>query len=478
LDILAASGREHLVPPLLVYHDDAEVRLRTLEILGEAERQDALHLVERRLNDESADVQAEAIRVLAKLRNEDACELMLPRLADADPRVRSTAIACLLNHGLEPMKRRATATLEGMLIDASAEIRSEAAKALGTATDDRFSADLLKLLYDNEPVVVRHAIDSIRRRVVQDGPNPIYLPTLISLLQERRLKHEAREALIEFGEEAVPALIHFMNDIEESLWVRRAIPKTIARIGTPAAGVALTQCLSGQSDSFLRGKLMESLALLNLESSTRAKLVPEIETETRRFLRTLADLAGLRRNSIVDAHGPTIQWAETASPPALLEQLLAARLRDHLRNLFGLLALTHDPSHMWSAYRTISGEQANLRGHSLEYLDNTLTGEIRTHVFAAIGDLPLAQKLAEAAERYGIRVETRQQTLARLMEASLDGTSDESFVVVTAVYAVYTDRLEPLYPAIEALRESPNAFVRETADWVGHHLAWSPETPS
>ena len=61
------------------------------------------------------------------------------------------------------------------------------------------------------------------------------------------------------------------------------------------------------------------------------------------------------------------------------------------------------------------------------------------------------------------------------MDIELDGTSDDSFLVAAAVYAVLTDRIEGLYGAVEALRSSADPFVRETADWVSHHLAWSPD---
>ena len=47
IDLLAGHGRSHLVPPLLLYHDEASVRLRTLEALKEAGREEALPLIEK-----------------------------------------------------------------------------------------------------------------------------------------------------------------------------------------------------------------------------------------------------------------------------------------------------------------------------------------------------------------------------------------------------------------------------------------------
>jgi AAA family ATP:ADP antiporter len=471
LEILASHDRHYLVPPLLLHHDDAEVRLKTLQILGQADRDDAIHLIERRLNDESPDIQAEAVRVLARLRNEDACEMMLPRLLDADPRVRSTAISSLIGHGDPEMHEQATKTLRSMLTDTSTDVRIEAAKALGAIDQPEFRADLLQLLYDKEPGVVRQSIASIRHRLTDGEPTPIYLPTLISLLQNRRLKHEARETLISYGEAAVPALIHFLNDPEEGLWVRRAIPKTIARIGRPAATLALFDCLSRQSDTFLRRKLIEALALAPPSRPNKEVIVNEIESEAIRYLQTLADLNSLGSGSLRDSRGPLAEWKTEANGPSLLEQLLAARLEEHLHNVFGLLALTHDSRHTWSAYRSITVGRADLRGHTLEYLDNALGGEIRRHVFAVIGDAPLAEKLAEAERQYNIHIKSKSETLQRLLRTQLDGTSDDSFLVAAALHQVFSDRIQSLYKEVSKLMSSPDPFVRETAGWVSNQIS-------
>ena len=221
LDILASNQRENLVSPLLLYHDDAEVRQRTLEILATSGRADALPLIERRLADQNPEVRAEAIKALAELHGEDACELMLPKLRESDAGVRAAAVACLANYGTEQMVDQATRSLNDLLSDADPEIRAEGAKALGAIREPRFQELLIRLLYDREPQIAREAISAIRRRVARDGYNPIYVPTLVSLLNERRVKHEAREALVAFGEPAIPALAHFMGDPDEQLWVRR-----------------------------------------------------------------------------------------------------------------------------------------------------------------------------------------------------------------------------------------------------------------
>ncbi len=64
LELLSASGEGRLVPPVLLHHDSAEVRCKTLDILADTGREDAAHMVEQALGDEDAEVRTGAMRTL------------------------------------------------------------------------------------------------------------------------------------------------------------------------------------------------------------------------------------------------------------------------------------------------------------------------------------------------------------------------------------------------------------------------------
>ena len=164
----------------------------------------------------------------------DACELMLPRLREPDPRVRAAAVTCLINYGDEERRGLAHRALREMLADARREHRVEAVKAMGAVHGPEFEGQLIEALYDRDAAVAREAVLAVRRLVAREGVNPLFVPRLISLLENRRLKQDAREALVACGEEVIPILVHFMNDHDESILVRRALPKTLALIDTSA----------------------------------------------------------------------------------------------------------------------------------------------------------------------------------------------------------------------------------------------------
>lgn len=467
LELLASHHRGHLVPPVLVYHDDPQVRLQTLQILAATRRDDAVPLVEKRLRDEDPEVRAEAIRVLASLRHVDTSSLMLPRLDEPDPAIRAAAIACVANLGDAGMAARAGRTLRDMLSDTQPGTRVEAARCLGALHEPSHNDALLQLLYDPEPAVVREAIASVRRRVARDGVSSIYMPTLISLLRDRQLKHEVRESLIAFGEVAIPALVHFLNDVDEHVWVRRAIPKTLIRIGTPAARAALVESLAGQPDPFLRRKILEAL-----NSGPTAEPLPpvlagaievQIRDEAARYLQVLADVYALEKEP---------------RAAGLLCRLLHDRLESHLKNLFGLLALLHPPEHIWAAYRSLTAAGSATRGHALEYLDNTLSGDRRRAVFAAIEAQPMADKLRQAGRLFSTLQRGYAEVHACYLGRPESEDADSCFLTAAALHGICTERLSALYPEVHRLAaEADDPFVEETARWAEKRIAGSAGTP-
>lgn len=480
LDLLAAHGRGRLVPPLLLYHDDPRVRQRTLEVLRQVRRRDAAPLVARRLGDADPQVRAEAVHALAKLEGKDACALMLPRLDEGDPGVRAAAIACLANLGGEEHRRLAEEALDDMLTEGDPAVRAESANAIGAITGPRFDAQLVRLLGDGDVRVVRQAIAAVRRRVGREGYNPIYVATLVALLRDRRLKHEAREALAALGEDAIPALLHFMSDPDEPLWVRRALPKTLARIETPDTAKALLEVVPRGGDFFLRRKLIEALAALrpNLGDEGRQRVEGEIAREAETYLTGLADLVALGLASKGRLDGAVVTWDGAELEASLVDRLLAERMEDCVENMFNLLALLLPPEHVRAAHRSLLGRRPELRSHALEYLDNAPASAVRRHLLAALDDAPVAEKLERAAQLYGIAPPGALGALGKLLAPGGAAGDAEGAFSVAALYVVYSERVQQLYPAIERLStQETRPLVAETAAWVTGRLDRGPAAP-
>lgn len=468
LEILASNGRASLVPPLLLYHDDPEIRRRTLEILGGMGRQDAAPLVERRLGDENPDVRAEAIRVLTAFQSGDACQLMLPRLRESDPRVKAAAVTCLLNHGEGAMADQARRTLGDMLTDARSSHRAEAVRALGAVRGSEFETRLLQALEDPDPAVARVAIASVRRLVSKNGFSPVFLPRLVSLLANHRLKQDVRQALAVFGQEAIPALVHFMNERGESVRVRRALPRVLASYPGPTSLDALLDTLEGTEDGEQRTQIIEALLARREEihqRSLQARIEGFVVAESQRYLQVLADLASIGGLEGVRVEG--VRVLRGRDDVGLLSQMLAERLEGQMKNLFGLLALLHPAREIWAAWRSLKTGRSTLRAHAVEFLDNTLGGEVRRRMLTVIDESPVSRKLHQAASDYGVRSSSRREVLKRYVLGHRDGCADTLPLAVAGLYSIYTRREETLYPSVADLAASaPEPLIRETATWV------------
>jgi ATP:ADP antiporter, AAA family len=479
LRLLASHGRYKLVPSLLLYHEDGLVRRATLRLLAEGKRLDAIPLVERALSDDDAGVRVEAVSVLALLRERDACSLMLPYLGAADPGLTAAAVTCLTNHGSDEMKERARLALGTLMASESSAGRAEAAKAIAQIDEPQYRHELLLLLGDREPDVVLEAVAAVRHRVLRCGANPFYLPSLVAQLNERKLKHEVRRALVAHGEAAIPPLIHFMNSDEERPWVRRALPKTIGMIGGEAAATALAESIVVARDPFLLQKLIEALCALRADDPgltiDPALIQSAVTMEGERHFRSLAALLSLGwargGNGTLVVGGVSRYGPDDL--PALLEQLLNGRAAQTLRNVFGLLELQYERQHVRDAWRSLASGDAALRGHALEYLDNLLSPALRRIVMPMIDDHPLSVRMEAARKLFGITLDSRDDTLVRLVESSLDGDSESAGLAAAALYEIYTGRETRLYPRITAFEsdERTDSFVRETAGWVTARIA-------
>ncbi len=469
LELLSAHGRGHLVPPLMLHHQEAEIRVKVLEILQAEGRRDAVPLVEKLLVDGDAEVRAAATRALAALTRRDLRQQMLERLGDPDVRIRSAAVSYLAGRAEPEVRRRVDACIAELLADGNPAVRLEAARALGEVEDPHYQAGLVRLLYDADPRVARAAVESVSRRLERGASNPLYIPILISRLHDRRLKHEARNALVAYGETVIPALQHFMNDDQEEIWVRRALPKTVARIGGRAALAALAESLSAP-DPFLRRKLIEALVFLRADDSDldphRASIEAQLIAECRGHLRALIDLTALAEYRSSGGNGrPPAAVRAPADAPHLLERLLADRMDDHTGNVFRLLGLIHPQRDIRAAYQGLASERPDRRAHALEYLDNLLAGEVREAVFAVIDDLPIRERLRLADKIFGLAPASVSETLRRLASVRPPGDADAAWVTAAALHFICDLEMPHLYPAIRrAAERDPEPLVQEATE--------------
>jgi AAA family ATP:ADP antiporter len=263
VDLLELLDKRQLVTPLLLQHRSAHVRARGLRAMAGIEREIAgewLPAVELCLADDDPEVRAAALAALAAIQGAAARDVLRAHLNDSDAQIVAMAARALAESGrAEDVEaaERALARLSDDRRDAVA--RAAAARVIGESAHPRLRRLLVPLLSDTHEDVARTAIAAARRVI---PPDVMFLPILVSLLGHRLLKQPARASLASYGPEGLPALGHFLTDPDESPWVRRHLPATVALIPCQESVDLLLTALD-DADGFVRYKAMSALASLH-----------------------------------------------------------------------------------------------------------------------------------------------------------------------------------------------------------------------
>ena len=237
IDILESLDKRNLVTPLLLYHESPNVRARAVSVMsgGHTSLPERWHpMIQRMVDDSNPRVRAEAIVALAKIRKQDATKLARDMLQETDtaPRVSISAAVVLAGSTVATDVAVAETTLARLatnLHEDAVATRRDVASAIREIRRPQVRHLLIPLLQDPEPDVAEEAMRSVMALRPLDA---LFVPTLISLLGDRRLKSGARAALVSYGEPVLDMLSHVASDRLEDPWIRRHVPATLcSRMG-------------------------------------------------------------------------------------------------------------------------------------------------------------------------------------------------------------------------------------------------------
>jgi HEAT repeat protein len=410
-------------------------------------------MVERLLKDEDADVRAAAVQALAALRGADAPTLMRHYLDDPEPCVAITAAVALADSGDEADARVAEATLKRLIEDprdATARARQDVAAALARVKTPRFRPLLVPLMHDSNLDV---ACEAIRSAGSMEPIDLLFVPGLIALLGHRVLKPVARAALLRYGDDAVGALIHFLNDEREAIWVRRHIPATLALFPGHRSMNALVKALDDR-DGFLRYKVVAAIGTLRRNHPELTVRKETVEALVLKECSRYCEHLTLRYNVVQH---------EAQAQRSLLVHALDDKLERTLDRIYRLLGLIYPWTDVAAARYTIEHSDGRARAGALEYMDNLLGGALRKRVMPLIEGSPMAERVRFANLILKSRPRDLADTLAQLVYDS------DPVVAAAAIHFVERRRLWSLADDLEYARThdpAADGYVSEAASWA------------
>jgi CRP-like cAMP-binding protein/HEAT repeat protein len=456
IDVLESLDKRNLITPLLLYHESPKVRARALTALSAAPREVAAKWrsgVQRMLGDESTEVRAAAVGALATLGGEAQTDLVRPYLEDANPRVAATAAVVLAGSNADPdreLAEKTLARLSGGTGDRSAA-RREVAIALRQIRDPRTSLLLVPLLNDPNPAVATEAMRTVRERGQGDF---LFVPALVSLLRHRGLKAPARDVLVSYGEEVVPALAHFLRDPEEDIWVRRHVPSTLSRIPCQASMDILVAAMVQEKDPFLRYKCVAAVNRLHSER-------PDLTFDPAP-IETLAWLEGMQYYQFL-SYSDNLFIRGGITTPCLLKSLLDEKRARAKDRVYFMLALLYPRRDVMAARWELEHGDARAKASASEYLDNVLSGPLRRRLMAMLEDLPDEERVSRGNVILRTRPRDVEETLLILIN------SDDEVVSAAAIDLVGRLELRSLADDLDhvlAHRDVRDWHVFEAASWT------------
>ena len=456
IEVLESLDKRHLVTPLLLHHDSAAVRERALEALATA-RTDLAHRlvpsIERLLADPSAAVRAAAVGALASIRDEDAEAIARPLLDDGNPCIVVTAAVVLAGSASLDDRQAADRAIARVAFDGRAPAgaaRRDLAAAVRQVGNPRTHDLLIPLLDDPDPDVADEAMQSIRAL----DTNPVlFAPALVSLLGHRRLKSEARATLVQYGEPVVEVLRHFLEDPGESIWVRRHIPATLARIPVQASLDILTAAFQIR-DGFIQFKALTAVEKLHREHPALRMTPDPIEAlalaEGRAYFSRLA-----ARQILLDEGG--------VPASAVVTQALGEKLGRSVDRIYRLLGLLHPWRDVASVRWAIERGEPRASAAAVEYLDNVLSGDLRKCLVPALEEAPIEEKVKRGHAILGTRRRGLEATLLELIN------DVDEVVAAAAIALVGTHQVWSLRDDVEhilAHRAVTDQHVVQAASWT------------
>ena len=437
----------------------AVVRGRALAALG-AVRSDIAQQwiphIRRMLGDGDAGVRAAAIGALSSISQEDAASFARPLLADPDPRIRATAAVAMAGSSRpEDVDLAESALLElaGDTRDSAKAARRDVAIAIRQIADPRFRRLLIPLLYDPAPDVADEAMESVHAARVQSVDDFMFVPTLVSLLRNRRLKGRARAALVGYGEPVVDSLAFFLRDPDEDIWVRRHIPGTLAQIPSQKTMDVLAAALD-ERDGFIRYKVVSALERLRREHSELTLAGESIEKLAMQEARRYFNFLSLHDNLFGKEKLP----ADSLLAQGLVEQM--TRLRNRI---FKLLTLLYPPADIDAARWTLEHGDPRGRSSASEYLDNILSSPLRKQVLPVLEDMPRDERVRRGNALLKTRPRDVEETLLQLIN------DDDPVTAAVAIDVVREQKMWSLADDVEhvlAHRDVKDWYVFEAASWT------------
>jgi AAA family ATP:ADP antiporter len=403
MDLLAAEGRERLVPALILYHPSAPVVLRALELFETSGRTDFVPVADRLLAHADPELRAAALRARTAAQPDQS--VLARAMDDPSPVVRATALVGLVSGGWAPSGSGLEEALKG-----SPEAQAALARAIRRQPNAAFEDALLSLAEAGSPEV-----QTLTAEAMAAVKSPRFLPALLSMLGTREARHAVRAAFLEQGDEALRFLDEALGDWSLPHDIRRHIPRTISRFAAGQAAPVLLGHLLPEPAGMVRFRMIRGLGRIATDHPDVRLDAAVLKEATARTLEASFRLVHWR--SVLE-QGAREDPRRATRGHGLLLELLRDKEVQAVERLFRLLGLQYRSENLRQIHRGLRNTNAKVRSGSRELLENLLEPPLREAVLSLVDDAPAEARLVRAAHYYRASAMDYEAVLVTLLEAA------------------------------------------------------------
>lgn len=232
-----------------------------------------------------------------------------------------------------------------------------------------------RMLQDPSPDVLYYALGSAKMHLSKE-----HVPLIIALLGNPMIRQDAQGVLSAYGPRIEDALKRSLQDGDEDLEIRKAIPEVLARFANQKAADILVAEL-GRGNEGLEQELTEALYKIRADGrdvhfhvkSIRAAVLSLVRKNYQAYLETGAARLGNGGSFPGPGRGPAIDL--------------------RTKRIFDLLTLIYPAEDVVRAYQNIVQGTGRSVDHSLALLDGILDRELMTYLLPLIENLPPDERL-------------------------------------------------------------------------------------
>jgi HEAT repeat protein len=445
LDLLERSESKTLKDDLigLVDSPHPEVRKSVMERIERLKIADALPAIQTRLKTEDDPAVREAAARTLTVLGADRDEL-LKLLKHRDEAIQRGATVGLLHSQPFEDIPEAGKSLEKLIRSKNVEDRAKATTLITEAANPALGDMLLPLLQDGELKVKNAAL-----RAAAKTKNPVVYRDVISALGSPQTRSLAFNALTAGGNEALPEIIHSLEDESLHRRIHLRLIRACSSIKSDAA-IRVLEGLISHRNANIRSRALTALRDCRFQPGGESlrRVGEQVRAEFRRAAWLLACQHDLEKSSKTDA----------------VMRAANQDIEETIQRLFLLFGFMYEPRAIMRAQKAIKRRDVNRRSYAIEVVDTRLSQAHKTPFIALLEGLPPKERL----ERMG--AEYKQQPLppaARLMDVlNNDLAKDNPWLVATAIEAANDFGILAQDNSLQALAGSSESLVLRMVEQV------------